>query len=213
MTTAMEPTHAVVSCDVIDRARGGDRAALGVLWRVYQPQLLRFLRATGSTTAEDVASEVWMDVGRALHRFEGDGRALQRWLFTIARRRNIDETRRRARRKESPVPIDEHRQLASMDDPSLEINPLESAIALVSALPTQMAEAVMLRIVHDLSVEDVAAIMEITDGNVRVLTHRGITKLRAQACQERSPSDLLLAGAPTESSFAATSVSISDRSL
>lgn len=198
MNEYMEPTHAVVSCDVIDRARGGSRAALGELWRVYQPQLLRFLRATGAPAAEDIASEVWIDVGRALNRFEGDGRALQRWLFTIARRRNIDEARRRARRKESPIPVDNHRQLASKDDPSIETEPLESAIALVSALPTQMAEAVMLRIVHDLAAEDVASIMEISEGNVRVLTHRGLTKLRAQMRRERPASDLLMAGAATE---------------
>lgn len=193
----MEATHAVVGRDVIDRARDGSRAALGELWRVYQPQLLRFLRATGASAADDIASEVWLDVGRALHRFEGDGRALQRWLFTIARRRNIDEARRRARRKESPLPIDEHRQLASMEDPSIEVDPIDSAIALVTALPTQMAEAVMLRIVHDLAVEDVAAIMEISEGNVRVLTHRGLTKLRAQMRQDRPASELLMAGPAT----------------
>jgi RNA polymerase sigma-70 factor (ECF subfamily) len=213
MTASMVPTNAVVDCDVIDRARDGDRAALGELWRVYQPQLLRFLRATGAATAEDIASEVWMDVGRALRRFEGDGRALQRWLFTIARRRNIDEARRLARRKESAVPVDEHRELASTSDPSLEIAPLENALALVSALPTQMAEAVMLRIVHDLSVEDVAAIMQISEANVRVITHRGLTKLRARARQDRSASELLVSSAPTGIRFAATFATNSDRNL
>jgi RNA polymerase sigma-70 factor (ECF subfamily) len=209
----MEPTHAVVSCDVIERARGGSRVALGELWRVYQPQLLRFLRATGAPAADDIASEVWLDVGRSLHRFQGDGRALQRWLFTIARRRNVDEARRRARRKESSIPIDEHRQLASTDDPSIEVDPLDGAIALVAALPTQMAEAVMLRIVHDLAVEDVAAIMEISEGNVRVLTHRGLTKLRAQMRRERSAPELAMAGATTGIRLAAASGANSDRNL
>jgi RNA polymerase sigma-70 factor (ECF subfamily) len=209
----MEPTHAVVSCDVIERARGGSRFALGELWRVYQPQLLRFLRATGAPAADDIASEVWLDVGRSLHRFQGDGRALQRWLFTIARRRNVDEARRRARRNESSIPIDEHRQLASTDDPSIEVDPLDGAIALVAALPTQMAEAVMLRIVHDLAVDDVAAIMEISEGNVRVLTHRGLTKLRAQMRRERSAPELAMAGATPGIRLAAASGANSDRNL
>ncbi len=213
MTATMVPTHAVVDRDVIDRARDGDRAALGELWRVYHPQLLRFLRATGAPTAEDIASEVWVDVARALRRFEGDGRALQRWLFTIARRRNIDEARRRARRKESAVAVDEHRTLASTGDPALEISPLENALALVSELPTQMAEAVMLRIVHDLSVEDVAAIMQISEGNVRVITHRGLTKLRARARQDRSASEVSTSGTPTGLRFAATSATLSSRGL
>jgi RNA polymerase sigma-70 factor (ECF subfamily) len=121
--------------------------------------------------------------------------------------------RRRARRKESPIPIDEHRRLASTDDPSIEADPLERAIALVAALPAQMAEAVMLRIVHDLTVEDVAAIMDISEGNVRVLTHRGLTKLRAQMKQERSASEPVMAGPTTGLHFAAASAAASDRNL
>jgi RNA polymerase sigma-70 factor (ECF subfamily) len=128
-----------------------------------------------------------------------------------ARRRNIDESRRRTRRKESPVRIDERRTLASTHDPSIDASPLESAISLVSSLPTQMAEAVMLRIVHDLTVEDVAAIMEISDGNVRVLTHRGLTKLRAQMRHER-PEDAR-SSATTGLRFAAASANDSATQL
>jgi RNA polymerase sigma-70 factor (ECF subfamily) len=209
----METTHSIVGSDVIDRARNGDRAALGELWRTYQPQVLRFLRATGAHSPDDTASDVWMDVGRSLHRFTGDGRAFQRWLFTIAHRRNIDEARRRTRRKESSIRIDEHRTIASIGGPGIDPDPLEQAISLVSSLPAQMAEAVMLRIVHDLSVEDVSAIMEISDVNVRVLTHRGLTKLRAQMRHERAADQRSSAGATSGVRFAATSATTSNENL
>jgi DNA-directed RNA polymerase specialized sigma24 family protein len=41
-----------------------------------------------------------------------------------------------------------------------------------------MAEAVMLHVVNDLSIADVAAVMGTSHGNVRVLVHRGLTRLR-----------------------------------
>ena len=58
------------------------------------------------------------------------------------------------------------------------IDALDRAIAMVSSLPGDQAEAVMLRVVNDLAVADVAAVMGISEGNVRVLVHRGVLRLR-----------------------------------
>ena len=48
----------------LDRARRGDSDALAGLWVIYQPQVLRLLRSRGRSAAEDIASQVWIDVGR-----------------------------------------------------------------------------------------------------------------------------------------------------
>ena len=171
----------VVARSVLDRARSGDRDAVGELWRTYQPQLLRFLRSRRSASPDDVAAQVWLAVGRSLARFEGDGRDFQRWIFTIARRRDIDEVRRARHRREYPtneVESGESSEVTSAD-PLDEVSSLDAAIQLVASLPPQMAEAIMLRVVHDLDVGAVASIMEVSEGNVRVLVHRGLTKLRA----------------------------------
>ena len=74
------------------------------LWRSHQHLLLRYFRGRGSTQPEDLASQVWIDVAASLHRFSGDSDAFRRWLFTIARRRQIDATRRFARRPEELDP-------------------------------------------------------------------------------------------------------------
>ena len=184
----MHSAHAIVDRELLDGARSGDRDALAELWRTYQPQLLRFLRSCGSRSPEDVASQVWIEVGRSLTRFDGDGRAFQRWLFTIARRRDIDEIRRGRRRRESVRPETDLAALAASDDPVADAFPLDTAIALVSTLPRQMAEAIMLRVVHDLDVSAAAEIMEVSESNVRVLVHRGLTRLRARITEARPPS-------------------------
>jgi RNA polymerase sigma-70 factor, ECF subfamily len=49
---------------------------------------------------------------------------------------------------------------------------------LLAALPDDQAEAVMLRVVNDLPTADVASVMGTSVGNVRVLVHRGLTRLR-----------------------------------
>ena len=57
---------------------------------------------------------------------------------------------------------------------------LERAIALVRSLPPDQAEVIMLRIIADLDVSEVASIVGTTEGNVRVIMHRGLRRLAAQ---------------------------------
>jgi RNA polymerase sigma-70 factor (ECF subfamily) len=164
--------------DWIERARAGDQEALAGLWRSHQHLLLRYFRGRGSRQAEDLASQVWCDVAASLHRFRGDGDAFRAWLFTIARRRHVDDVRRSVRRPEElqpeiVVPLADPAGTAAFDA----VGGLERALALVRRLPPDMAEAVLLRVVADLSVDEVAAIMGRREGHVRVLVHRGLRKL------------------------------------
>ena len=61
-------------------------------------------------------------------------------------------------------------------------------IALVRRLPPDMAEAVLLRVVADLAVDEVAQVMGRREGHVRVLVHRGLRKLADElAVTDESP--------------------------
>jgi RNA polymerase sigma-70 factor (ECF subfamily) len=171
----VRPPHPVASELELQRARRGDREAVGALWRIYQPQVLRFLKASGSVQPEDVASQVWIDVGRGLQRFEGDGRAFQRWIFTIARRRNIDAHRTVIRLREVPLHTDDPEKAGPRVDDD---GTLDEALDIVRLLPRDMAEAVMLNVISDLSASDVATITGHSEANVRVLVHRGLKRLR-----------------------------------
>lgn len=171
----MLPTPPTADVATLDLAREGDREAISELWRIYQPQLLRVLHSRGRGAVDDVASQVWIDVGRSLARFSGDGTDFRRWLFTIARNRSIDSARRRGSRELTLDTVDESAQ-AHFDDFE-SVGSLERALAILQDLPSDQAEAVMLRVVHDMSVVDVAEVMDKSEGNVRVLVHRGLKQL------------------------------------
>lgn len=168
--------------DLISRARSGDREALGALFHAHQHRLLRYFRGLWARSPEDLASQVWVDVATGLGRFEGDEIDFRRWLFTIARRRHIDSLRRDARK---PVQLDgDIASLCGADDAAEQWfetkHSLERALQLLRSLPHDMAEAVLLRVVADLDVSDVATIMGTSEGNVRVLVHRGLARLRSR---------------------------------
>jgi RNA polymerase sigma-70 factor (ECF subfamily) len=153
----------------------GDGDALAVLWRAHQARLLRYVRGRGVEDAEDVTTQVWIDAARGLPRFKGDANDFRRWLFTIAHRRIVDE-RRRAARRAALWPI------APEVSPGADVafderDALDRALATVALLPDPMREAVLLRVVADLSVDDAAAVMGRQPGHVRVLVHRGLRRL------------------------------------
>jgi RNA polymerase sigma-70 factor, ECF subfamily len=169
----------VTTPDEIERAllgaRDGDRHALAVLWRAYQAPLLRYVRGRGVDDAEDLTTQVWIDAARGLHGFEGGGDDFRRWLFTIAHRRVVDERRRWARQMTSPVAAP---GVSPGADAEFEVgDALNRALGLVALLPDPMREAVLLRVVADLSVVDTAWVMGVRSGHVRVLVHRGLRRL------------------------------------
>ncbi len=180
---------------LVERARQGDRSALGELWRTHHPALLRYLRVrVGDALAEDVASTVWLDVARSLHRFQGDAEGFRRWLFTIGRRRTVDELRRRGRRPEALLAdTPEPRATPTGTEPLRPgapggLDALDGALRLLRLLTPEQAEAVALRVVADLDVAAAAELMGRSETAVRALTHRGLHRL----------AELAAGGSPTE---------------
>jgi RNA polymerase sigma-70 factor, ECF subfamily len=167
---------------VLAAARSGNDDAFSVLWRDANPALLRYLRVIAPDVAEDVAAETWVQVVRGLAKFTGDEGAWRAWLFTTARRRLLDQARLRKRHPAEPldeinaadVPRSPDAEQIAMDNLAT-----ESAVALLSQLPVQQAEAILLRVVAGLDTEVVAEMLGRSPGAIRVAAHRGLKRLQA----------------------------------
>jgi len=165
---------------VLAAAREGNEAAFSRLWRDANPALLRYLRLVVPQSAEDVAAETWVQVVRRLSMFRGDEAAWRAWLFTTARRRAIDEGRRRARRPEAPLdelPAMSMPRAADAAETAAEHMSTRSALAMLTALPALQAEVIFLRVVAGLDTSTVARLVRRSPGAVRVAAHRGLRRL------------------------------------
>jgi RNA polymerase sigma-70 factor (ECF subfamily) len=167
---------------VLAAAKAGGEWALGALYRDLHPALLRYLYSQHPTDAEDLASETWLDIARSLRRFKGDETAFRRWVFTIAHRRLLDHRRATARRRTDPVPAASLEFLEAPDcaDEVMASTSTRQAFAKLASLPRDQAEVVVLRVLADLSVEDVARIVGKRPGTVRVLQHRALKRLAGE---------------------------------
>jgi len=165
---------------VLEAAQHGSEAAFTRLWLDANPALVRYLRVIAPESAEDVAADTWVQVVRGLRRFRGDEAAWRAWLFTRARRRMIDASRRRSRRREEPlhdVPAEALPLAADAADEAMERLGTQSAIALLSRLPRVQAEVILLRVVAGLDTNAVARLLGRSPGAVRVAGHRGLRRL------------------------------------
>ncbi len=186
-----ETTRDVDFPSLLAAARQGEERALTVIFRAYQPRLLRYLRAQESDMADDLAAEVWLAVARGFSRFDGDEAGFRGWVFTIARHRVIEHRRRNARRRTDLMSHDRldgpiERGLGG--DPAWlvveQLGVQETVEMLVTGLAPDQAEAVLLRVLGGFDVGEVARIMGRSPGSVRVLCHRALKRLAARMSQE-----------------------------
>jgi RNA polymerase sigma-70 factor (ECF subfamily) len=159
---------------------------------------------SSTATAEEVVQETWLAVVRGIDSFEGRS-SLRTWVLRIcanqAKRHGVRESRVRP----SGVPTGED---AGTVDPSRfrpageewagywtpegqpgdwgpEAHVLTGEIrevltAALQTLPQRQAQVVALRDVHGLDSAEVAELVGTTEGNVRVLLHRGRAALRSR---------------------------------
>lgn len=172
---------------ILTAARLGEEWAVAALWRDVHPRLLRYLRvAAGAEAAEDLASEIWLDVAGGLRRFDGDRTSFLRFVFTICRRRVIDAGRRAGRRRTELMPPDALAAAgpAAVDDVDAGLA-LDAALARLAALPRDQAEVILLRVVVGLDADTVGDVLGKRPGTVRVLQHRGLERLAKAVAEER----------------------------
>ncbi|MFE6866899.1 RNA polymerase sigma factor [Kitasatospora sp. NPDC057692] len=190
--------------EAVRAAQDGDEEAFRLLFRTVQPGLLRYLRVLvggrpeDAQDAEDIASEAWLQIARDLGSFTGDGDGFRGWAATVARNRALDHLRARRRRPVTDLPFEYLAGLAGGDDTAgaaLASVGTSDALALISRLPRDQAEAVLLRVVMGLDAESAAQVLGKRSGTVRMAAHRGLKRL-AKLLEQSFPAGAAGAGIP-----------------
>ncbi|MGH3032969.1 MAG: RNA polymerase sigma factor [Gaiellaceae bacterium] len=190
----------------VNALRRGDEAAFVLLVERHHASLVRLamVYVGDRAVAEEVAQETWLGVIRGIDRFEGRS-ALKTWIFRILA--NTAKTRAERERRSIPLSalapdtdepaVDPERFLdpghprwaghwatppASWDgipeDRLLAKETLGCIAEAIDALPGAQREVITLRDVEGWTSEEVCALLELSEGNQRVLLHRARSKVR-----------------------------------
>ncbi|MDP8987688.1 MAG: sigma-70 family RNA polymerase sigma factor [Actinomycetota bacterium] len=175
--------------DVLEAAREHAGWAFTRLYESLAPAVNGYLRAQGVREADDVTSEVFVAVLCGCPSFRGDEAQFRRWVFTIAHRRMIDTRRSNGRRPEVGS-LDaggsdgtDPRHGPAAEDDSLRYVGDERVRHLLSTLSVDQRCVVALRVVADLSVQDVAVALDKRPGAVKALQRRALATLRRTLSQ------------------------------
>lgn len=170
---------------LVDAARHGDAEAVDVLLREFRPRIFRYAmsRLGDFQTAEDVTQETCVALVGALPTYEDRGSRLSSFVFGIANNKVAMEFRSAGRRpptttddvlSERPHARPGPEDLAVLGD---EVRSLAEPLATLSS---RDREVLLLRVVAQLSAEEVAEALDMTSGAVRVAQHRALKTVRAR---------------------------------
>lgn len=122
-----------------------------------------------------------MQAVRDLPRFSGDEGDLRAWIFTIAHHRLLDDARRRARRPVEPLAQEAIVARGGVGDVEGEAMARLSAgevTRLLASLSEDQRSVLLLRVIGDLSVPEVARVIGKRQGAVKQLQRRALLQLR-----------------------------------
>src|SRR5437899_2669058 len=154
---------------LIGRIASGDRLAMQVLYARHHVRVFRFVLrlVRDESMAEDLISEVFLDVWRQAGRFEGRS-AVSTWVLAIARFKALSALRRRPDEE-----LDEETAGAiedPADDPEQAVAKKDKSAAIrkcLGGLSAEHREIIDLVYYHEKSVEEVAEIVGIPENTVK----------------------------------------------
>lgn len=166
---------------VLAAARSGAEWAWTDLYRTLAPAVLGYLRAQGVPEPEDLTAEVFFQVVKSLGGFDGNESDFRSWVFVIAHRKIIDDSRSRGRRPAEPAPYEVIESLGStgnVEDEALDELTEAYFRRLMVELTAEQRDVLLLRILGGLTVPEVAAAVGKRAGAVEALQRRALAKLR-----------------------------------
>ena len=165
------------------RCRRGDPAAWRQLIGHWEHRLLYYVRRLvgGERDAWDVLQQTWLAAYRALPALN-EPRALRAWLYRIAHRQAVSHLRRAGAAPDSGAAgIDDAADVpgGASDDPSFPAEVAEQVHAGLATLSLAHREVLTLHFLEDVSVDEIAAILDVPAGTVKSRLFHAKRALRA----------------------------------
>jgi RNA polymerase sigma-70 factor (ECF subfamily) len=164
---------------LIDRARHGDREAIGVLYQKYVQAIYRYVsyRVPEYAAVEDLAAEVFLRMVEGLPKYQLNGVPFEAWLYRIAAARVADYYRAAVRHPQEALSDAEPAPLVSPEG-MLQVEEEERALrAALRELSAEHQDILLLRFVERKSHAEVASLLGKSVTAIKSAQHRALTRL------------------------------------
>ena len=177
----------MIEHELLNRARDGDQAAFGELVRLYEKKVyaLPLRMCKNPEAAAEAAQEAFLAAWQGLKFFRGES-SFSTWLYRLASNASVDLLRREQRHKAAAGPSlnDEDTFIDIVDDaPSPQLSAerrelKEQVEAGLRELTPEHRAVLILREMHQLSYDEIAAALDLDTGTVKSRISRARKQLR-----------------------------------
>ena len=176
-------------------SRGGDRRAFAELVELYKDKIyhLGYRMLNQKQEAEDVVQETFLRVYTNLERYD-ENQKFSTWIYRIATNLCIDRLRKRKPSYSIDAEMtdgegtDWHAILASKDlgpDEELILSETQTNIReAIQTLPDKYKAVVILRYLHDMSLQEIGEVLDMPVTTIKTRVHRGREFLRKKLQSE-----------------------------
>ena len=166
---------------LIKDAIRGISSAFGTLYDHYQPMIYRFIlvKVASREEAEDITHQVFLSAWQNVRTYKHRGHPFSSWLYQIARNQVIDHYRS----KKGEISLE-------AIDPEFFVSPasvnadlavkleVEKVRLAINQLKPDYQDVIIMRFVEDISLKETAAVMQKTEGAVKLIQHRAVKELQ-----------------------------------
>ncbi len=166
---------------IVQEAIQGEASAFGLLYDHYQPMIYRFviLKVGQREEAEDLTHQVFLSAWQNIKNYRNQGFPFSSWLYRIARNQVIDHYRTAKEKIDieqvDPIFLAVPASMQMGIEQNLEI---EKVFKSIKELKPEYQDIIIFRFVEELSLKEVAVLLNKTEGAIKLLQYRAIKKLK-----------------------------------
>lgn len=176
-----EPLDEAQLQELVIRAQEGSEEAFEKLYDNFFLPLYRYTAfRTSSHLVEDVVADIFIKAWEKLHQYKArKGVPFGAWLYRIARHTIIDSYRRERETEEVSEDWADPDILNRADTRVKSADRLRIVQEAMAQLPKRYREILLLSFVAELATSEVARVLRMTEGGVRILKFRALRKLES----------------------------------
>jgi RNA polymerase sigma-70 factor (ECF subfamily) len=163
-------------------AAEGDRHSFGQFYELHLSEIYRyiFFQVNDHDEAEDLTARVFLEAWESLTsaRHASKIKNIRAWIFRIAHNKVIDYRRIKKPEESMDDPADKELQSAWLETEVDHLFISQKLAEGVQKLSANFQEVIILRFINQMNHAEVAEIMNLSEGNVRVLQYRALAQMR-----------------------------------
>lgn len=168
---------------IIEKAKRQPEA-FGVLYEKYYKSIFVFVlkRVDSKDTAGDITAQVFLKALDNLEKYQFRGVPFSAWLFRIASNQ-VSEFYRKTEKKRTVTLENEYISniMDEADNTDIKGDGMELLVNLINQLREEEVQLIEMRFFEQLSIKDVGFILNLSESNIKVKTHRILKKLKKLA--------------------------------